>query len=148
MTLPRLVLVFCAAVFAGFGLAFLLAPSVLGGFVDVILPTPTARADFRATYGGFELGFGAFLALCAARRECVRLGLLASGLCLLGFAAGRALSLLLDGAPRRIVLLLLAAELAGSALSFLAAGWSAGVAGDPGGSHALSPSSSQTTEKS
>ncbi|HEX2250065.1 MAG TPA: DUF4345 family protein [Gemmatimonadales bacterium] len=99
MTIPRAVLAFTAAGFIGFGLAFTFWPGSMAALVEVGLPTPTARVDFAATYGGFELGFGAFLLLALLRPIWIEPGLWAGLLALGGFATVRSGTLLLTGAP-------------------------------------------------
>lgn len=89
MKLARAGLVLAALVFFTFGIGFLLVPVQWAEAVDIALPTALARTDFRATYGGFEIGVGLFLALCAARAEWVRPGLVAMMLAAGGFGAGR-----------------------------------------------------------
>ena len=61
--MPRLVLTAAAVLFAGFGMAFVVAPHQLAALVDIPLTTSTATVDFMATYGGFEIGFAVFLFL-------------------------------------------------------------------------------------
>lgn len=130
--LPAVVLWLTIGVFAGFGAAFVIAPARMAGLVDVVLPTPTARIDFVATYGGLELGFAAFLVVCARRPELVGIGLLAAGFCLLGFALARGAGLATAaGEVRPILYGLLLAEAAGAALCFWAAGRAAGAARGP-----------------
>ena len=70
-------------------------------FVDISLPSVTAKIDFAATYGGFELGFGAFLLLCFRRAAWVEAGLWAGAMALGGFAAVRLVSLIVSHAPVR-----------------------------------------------
>jgi len=48
-------------------------------------------------YGGLEIGVGAFLLICAMRREFVRVGLLPSACALVAMATSRAVGLSLDG---------------------------------------------------
>jgi hypothetical protein len=67
--------------------------------VDIALPTASARADFRAIYGGAELGMALFFALAARRPAWVRPGLAALALIVGGFGAVRLGSLALDAAP-------------------------------------------------
>jgi hypothetical protein len=117
--LAPLSLTLAAAGFVAFGLALLVAPALLA-IVDLEPPTPTARSDVRAIYGGMELGIGVLLALCARRREWYRVGLVAQGLALGGAAAGRLVSLAADGAPRPVTLALAALEFAGAALAAVA----------------------------
>ena len=47
-----------------FGVWLLIHPSALDGY-GIVLESATARADMRATYGGFEIGVGLFF-LCAS----------------------------------------------------------------------------------
>jgi Domain of unknown function (DUF4345) len=117
----RLVLWLSAFTFAGFGLAFALFPHPMAALVDIELPSDTARVDFAATYGGLELGLALFLLLCTRRDADVRLGLLASGCSLAGFAAARLAGILLSGPVAPLMYIVLVAEIGGSALSFWAA---------------------------
>jgi hypothetical protein len=48
-------------------------------------------------YGGLEIGVGAFLLICALRREFVRVGLFASACALVAMATSRTVGLMLDG---------------------------------------------------
>jgi hypothetical protein len=66
MPLARLSLGLTAAAFGGFGAWLLVKPDALGK-VGVEVPTPAARAEIRAFYGGLELGMAAFFAAAAAR---------------------------------------------------------------------------------
>jgi hypothetical protein len=92
----------------------------MAGMTDLRLPSATARVDFAATYGGFELGFGAFLLLCLRRPAWVEAGLWAGLFALGGFAAVRLLSLLVNDSPvRAVILVALALELSGVLLN----GW-------------------------
>ena len=107
--------------FLAVGLAFLLWPIPMGQLVDIPIATPTARADFAATYGGFEIGFGLFLSICARRTGAIRTGLVALGLALAGFALGRTHGIVFSGgSPRPIIYWVLALEAAGAILSFAA----------------------------
>jgi hypothetical protein len=115
------VLWLCAAAFAGFGAAFALAPDPMAALIDIQLASNTARADFIATYGGFELGFAFFLLLCARDHRTLRLGLLAAGCALTGFAATRLLAIVLLGDVRPMLYWVLAMESTGAALAFVAA---------------------------
>ena len=121
MTLPRALLGLIALGFTGFGLAFILYPHQLAAPVGISLPSGTARADFMATYGGLELGVGAFLAYCAARPERVRLGLIAAGCTLSGFAVARVLGILIAASVAPLIHVYLAIEIAAAALAFWAA---------------------------
>lgn len=110
-----------AAAFAGFGVAFTVAPDGMAATIDIALPTDAARIDFVATYGGFEIGFAIFLAICTRRAAWVQPGLIASGCALGGFTVLRGAGILLSDAPGGLMYALLAMEAAGCALAFWAA---------------------------
>jgi uncharacterized protein DUF4345 len=120
--LARSLLWLLALGFAGFGAAYAGWPTVMAGLTDIALPTPSARIDFAATYGGLQLGFAVFLGLCAGRGDpgSVRVGLLASGCALLGLAIVRLSSLLLAPGAGPENYAGLAIELTGAALAFWA----------------------------
>ena len=67
MNIPRTVLVLSSAVFAVLGGVFTILPDRMAALVDISLTSDVARTDLMATYGGFELGFAAFLAMCATQ---------------------------------------------------------------------------------
>lgn len=117
--LPVLALGLGALGFTGFGLAFVLAPGLLG-LVELVPATPGARSDVRAVYGGIELGLGAFLAACARRPPWHRAGLTAQALTLGGAVLGRVASLAVDGPPPSLVLGFGALELCGAVLAVVA----------------------------
>jgi Domain of unknown function (DUF4345) len=118
MRIPRLVLWLVAVGFIVVGLAYTVWPLPMGRLTEIPLPTPTARIDFAATYGGFQLGFGVFLLMCARRPAWLQVGLWAAAASLLGFGIVRLLSLFLaPGPPQAIVYQSLALELGGAALS-------------------------------
>ena len=110
-----------AVLFAAFGIAFAAFPYRLAALVDIALPTSTATIDFIATYGGFEIGFAVFLFKCLARPERVRLGLLASGCAVAGFAIARAIALLVVGGAKPVIYGALAFETVCATLAFVAA---------------------------
>ena len=116
--LARAILLLCALAFAGFGVAFTSFAEPMARTVDIELATDVARTDFIATYGGFELGFAAFLLLCWRRVDWVRIGLLASGCALAGFATTRAVGMSQSAALSPLMLTVLVAETLGSVASF------------------------------
>lgn len=121
MRFPTVVLWAGALGFLGVGVAFLLWPIPMGQLVDIPLPTPTARADFSATYGGFEIGFGLFLSICARRPNWLRSGLVAMMLALGGFALGRTHGIAFaTGAPKPLIYWVLALEALGALLALAA----------------------------
>lgn len=97
MTLWRLILVFIAIIFAGFGFVFLFNPDTWSATMSIGFATPAGRTDFRAVYGGLWFGIGIFLLLCSLRREFVRIGLFAAACVLVAMATARTTGLLLDG---------------------------------------------------
>jgi hypothetical protein len=118
MSLPRGILGLTALTFLGFGIASAFWPVPMASMVEIGLSSSTARVDFAATYGGFELGFGAFLLLCLRRRAWVETGLWAGALALGGFATVRLLTLLASEGPvRPVIHLALALEVAGVVLN-------------------------------
>ena len=119
--IPRLVLAAAAVLFAVFGILFAAAPHEFAAMVDLPLPTNTATADFVATYGGFEIGFAVFLFTCLVRPERVRLGLLASGWAVAGFAIARGAAILVLGDVKPVMYYALAFEIVTAAIAFLAA---------------------------
>jgi hypothetical protein len=117
----RAILWIMAFGFVGFGAAFTLWPQAMARLVEVPLPTPTARIDFAATYGGFQMGFGAFLLACVRRREWLAAGLWAGALALAGFGVVRLLSLIVSGGPVSSPIFVgLALEISGVVLNLLA----------------------------
>ncbi len=108
--MSRAVLVFLAISVLGFGVAFTVKPVEMAQVVDIALFTPTSRTDFRAVYGGLQMGVGLFLLLCAARRHLVRVGLQAAAWTLLGLASARLVGLFVDGFGQPLMLMLLAVE--------------------------------------
>jgi len=110
MKLAKAELLFAALVFLTFGLGFLIAPVQWAAVVDIVLPSPMARTDFRATYGGFETGMGVFLAACALRDHWLRPGLVALAWVAAGFGAGRLVGIVVEGTASSLMLLLVVLE--------------------------------------
>ena len=118
MSLPRGILGLTALTFLGLGIASAFWPVPMASMVEIGLSSSTARVDFAATYGGFELGFGAFLLLCLRRGGWLEAGLWAGALALAGFATVRLLTLVTsEGVARPIIHLALALEVAGVVLN-------------------------------
>ena len=92
----------------------------MASLVGIELPTPSAVIDFRATYGGLEIGLAVFFAICALRNSWLRPGLVAQVVSLGGFAFGRIIGLILNGTPQPIIYYLLVAEFAGCVLGLFA----------------------------
>lgn len=121
MALPGLILLLAGLGFVGFGLAYAVRPRPMGGLTDVAPATPTALADFLATYGGFQIGFGGFLVVCTRVDGWLEPGLFAASAALAGFALLRSVGILLAGNQvRRTIWLGLGLEVAGLALTLSA----------------------------
>jgi hypothetical protein len=118
---PSLILVATGIGFVLFGGAYALWPTPMARFTDVELPTSSARADFAATYGGFQLGFGCFLLICASTTGWIKPGLVAAAAALAGFAGVRSLGIVTKRGPlSRTIWIALGIELTGLALNLLA----------------------------
>lgn len=116
MTLAWVLLWAWALIFGVIGLMFLFAPVRWARLVEISLPTPMSRTDLRATYGGFDLAMGVFLAISAQRPEWHGPGLLAAGLALFGFALGRLAGFLVERRADRLMVLFFVVEVIGGAL--------------------------------
>jgi Domain of unknown function (DUF4345) len=118
ISVPWLVLLLAGIGFIGFGVAYALWPVRMAALTDLALPTPTARADFTATYGGFQLGFGVFLLVCTRDAGWLEPGLWAATAAVAGFASVRGLAILSSrGRVRRSIWFGLVLELVGVVLN-------------------------------
>ena len=89
-----------AAITLGFGVAYLLRSHAMARMVGIALPTAGARADYRAIYGGAQVGVGLFFALAAWLPAWRAPGLAALALFALGFGVARVGSLAREGVGR------------------------------------------------
>jgi hypothetical protein len=97
MTFSRNYLIGVGVLSIAFGIAYLLAPTVLTDAANFGTLAPAAATDVRATYGGFQIGMGGFLLWSAASGDRIRGGLLLT-LLTIGFVLGsRIVGLVLDG---------------------------------------------------
>lgn len=120
VSVPCLILLLTGLGFIGLGAAYLLKPTRMAALTDLTLATPTARADFAAIYGGFELGFGIFLLACTRHPGWLEPGLWAATAALAGFASARGGVVLASGGRvRGSIWFALVLELLGVALN----GW-------------------------
>jgi hypothetical protein len=107
--------------FLGFGAAAALLPGHAAAWTQLVLPTPSARADFAATYGGFQIGFGLFLVACTRTGGWLEPGLWAAVAALSGFGLVRLLGILrAGGRVHPVIWFALALEVAGSVLNWWA----------------------------
>jgi Domain of unknown function (DUF4345) len=111
------------AVTVGFGLIYLARAAAMARMVGVGIPSASARADYRAIYGGAQIGVGVFFAAAAHHAEWHRPGLWAVALFAGGFGIARLGSLALDRMGRNPQWIVGGLELsAGLAAAWLASG--------------------------
>src|SRR5688572_11143560 len=119
MNLPRLSLRLAALAFAGFGVALLVRPELLG-MLGVELARPAAVTEIRAFYGGLELGLALFFAVASTRDEWLRPALFAQAASLGGIVLARLFGFVIDGSAEPLMLLFAALEGAGALLGVIA----------------------------
>ena len=119
MSLPRLALRLAALAFAGFGVALLVRPELIGA-LGLELGRPAAATEIRAFYGGLELGLALFFGLASTRDAWLRPALFAQAASLGGIVLARLIGLALDGSAEPIILLAGAAEGTGAVLAVIA----------------------------
>jgi hypothetical protein len=117
MKLARVLLILMATAFIAFGVAYAAWPAAMVRDVGVRLTSTAARIDLAATYGGMQLGIGAFLYYCALRLQRVRTGLVATLAILAGLAGTRAIGMIATGEASATMWSLLAVEAIGVPLS-------------------------------
>jgi hypothetical protein len=116
--MPLVILLVNGLGFIAFGVAYALLPRRMARFTEVELPSASARTDFAATYGGFQLGFGCFLLTCTRFPAWIEPGLVAATAALAGFAGIRVLGIVASRARvSTTIWLALGIELAGLALN-------------------------------
>jgi hypothetical protein len=103
-----------------FGLIYLLAPEWMTDPTGFGPLTPNGKTDVRATYGGFQLGAGAFVLWAAADASRVRLALVLQVLTIGAIAVSRAIGILIDGSPNATLVFALVSEIALTAIGLLA----------------------------
>jgi hypothetical protein len=85
-----------AIFFLGMGLCAIARPAFVVTFVGLVPGTADARNEIRAVYGGFGIAIAALLMLVAGNATLRPGVLLAVAAALLGMAAGRVASLLIE----------------------------------------------------
>jgi hypothetical protein len=103
--LVSLTLVLCVM-----GIAFLAAPATRLGTLGVQISDPSVMGTIRS-FGGFYLGFAAFLLLASRREGGADQAVSAAVLAMAGLVAGRATGLVADGSPDRSLFASAAVEL-------------------------------------
>lgn len=112
MKLDATLLQISAAVFIVYGGAFAYAPEWIGLIVTDSLPsTSQGMIDYRATYGGLQIGVGLFFAFMSLRRATVRTGLYGLFLLMSCMAGARYYGIQVDGQPTPMMLAFLGLEL-------------------------------------
>lgn len=124
MLFARIVLGLTALMHAGFGAAYVIAPVGMAKLSKFELTAPMAVTEMRAFYGGLELGWAAFLVICAVRPGWIVPGLAAVLCVYVGLIGARVLGIVLDKSGQGLILHILAVEcvtaaLAGVALALL-----------------------------
>lgn len=112
---PNLVLL-VAALFALMGVAALARPESILAYFGTATLTRDGRNEVRAVYGGFGLAIAGLLGAARFSEAIPSGAVLAVAVALLGMAAGRLISVLLDGAPGRYPWVFLAVELTSAAM--------------------------------
>lgn len=112
-----------AIFFLGMGLCALARPAFVVAFVGLVPSTADARNEIRAVYGGFGIAIAALLLLVSGSATLRPGVLLAVAAALLGMAAGRVVSLMLERTGKwPVVFLVVETALAASLLWELHAG--------------------------
>ncbi len=108
-----------AAVFLALGLAFMFAPGMMIGAMDLKAESPKALADVRAVYGGLDLTIGILLIFCFFRKFWAN-GLAISALACTCIFCGRLVGIIVDPARDILTYGLFAVEVLGAVLSAIA----------------------------
>lgn len=119
MKLAKYLVGFYGLAFLVLGALFLIAPGALTATTQVALPTRVAVQEIRAVYGGFFLGVGLYLFLCAVRAAGLRQGLIALAVIMGGLTVGRVLGFLIDGPANAQLYVLTASEVVGVVLALV-----------------------------
>ena len=111
MAFSALIVRLTAAVFAAYGVGFILAPAWMADLSTGAVPaTASGLIDMRATYGGLSLAVGVLLWRLAASPETLRAGLRSVIVLMVGMAGGRLVGMALDGSANALMWTYLAAE--------------------------------------
>ena len=118
--LARWVLLLTAFAYAGIGVLFLGWPDVMGRVAGLDPSDALALNDLRAVYGGLQLALAVFFVVASRQRAWHPAALWLQMLTFGGLAAGRLLSLALDGSPGTLGFVLHGLEILGLACGILA----------------------------
>ncbi len=97
MKFSKFALGWAGLAFFGFGWAYLIWPQTMIALSGMQIPTPVAVTDARAMYGGYQIGFGAFLLYCAFCSRWTWPGLIATLGAFGGIVVCRMVGFVLDG---------------------------------------------------
>ena len=99
------------------GLGYLFSPQMMYGLYGIGLETVNEANMVRSAYGGLFLGFAVLFFLGARRDQLATPALVALLTFMSGFALGRIVSVLVDGVPAPLILLLIVFEITYAALA-------------------------------
>lgn len=116
----RAVLIAVGLSFIAVGVTGLFAPAKLMDPVHIRLGGINGLSEVRAAYGGVHAAFAMLLFAGAAVRRYRTTGLIVAAVFLTGLAAGRCVSLAIDGPPGLFVWRLFATEFVGANLAIAA----------------------------
>lgn len=120
MVFARIVLGFFGLSFLGFGIWALVDPESMIPFIHFNLDHPVARTEFRAFYGGLEIGLGLYLLACMRTEQWAVGGAAVLAAISAGIGFGRLIGIGVDGSGGGFIYAALVWELGGAALAFLA----------------------------
>jgi hypothetical protein len=106
-------LILSSLIFAGGGFAFFIRPEAMMELVGIHFEqasAATAASDVRAVYGGLQLGLACVMALAAARRSTLVVGVVVQVVVFSGLVLGRITSRIIDGDPGATGLYLFTAD--------------------------------------
>ena len=117
--LPKIFLALVALAFLFFGLLGWVNPVATVSPLDIVVQTAQAKTEIRATYGGFMVGVGLFIAYTAWQIETVRVGLIAVAIILLALGGTRLYGIIVDKPMATMQWQLLSLELIPACIAIL-----------------------------
>ena len=110
-TTEQILIFISALILFGLGSWLFINPFMLNE-MGIMLETPTARIDARATYGGFDIGIGVFLFAALMKPHWHRIALVVAGCAIGGFGLGRIGGIAIEGGGEPLMWIFFAIELA------------------------------------
>ena len=104
----------------GFGLWSLLQPAAVAEAVQIRLPTPASVTEFRAFYGGLEIGIALFWLVAARRDALIPAALLSMFLVWAGVAVTRGAGMLIDNSQSPVMWFAFGLECVATLVAWLA----------------------------